>query len=69
MSEATGRQPFTVWKCDKCAHIDLVQWSGGTHEDPYHETRCDGQPLGAPFYLVSADEYLDVMLAVGETAP
>ncbi len=64
MAEATGKQPFKVWRCDKCAHVDLVEWGGGSHRDPYHETRCTGQPTG-PFYLISQDEYLDFLLETG----
>ena len=66
--EATGRQPFVVWKCENCARIDLEQWVGGTHRDPYHETRCSGQPIETPFYLVSQDEYLDVLLQTAQKA-
>ena len=69
MSEiATGRQPIIVWKCSNCGRVNREEWMSGSHmqlggsdaTDP--EQRCYGQAEG-PFYLLSRDEYLDVMLA------
>jgi hypothetical protein len=58
---ADGQQPVTVWRC-RCGFVSEERWYGGTHADRRDiNQRCTGEANG-PFYLVHADQYLDVML-------
>jgi len=60
----TGRQPVNVYKCCKCGRVSRVEWVDGTHvrqDASDQKDRCDGQAEHG--YFISADEYLDWLLA------
>ncbi len=62
--EETGKQPITAWRCAECGMVSEAKWEAGRHRDrsEVNDLWCDGEAAG-PFYLLSRDEYLDVMLS------
>jgi hypothetical protein len=65
--EATGEQPIRAWRCAECGRISAIEWVAGRHVRlgaSETDDWCHGAAEG-PFYLLSQDEYLDVLLETG----
>jgi hypothetical protein len=63
--EPTGEQPVRAWRCDTCGLISEEEWFAGRHADRREaglNKWCYGKATG-PFYLLSQDQYLDVVLS------
>lgn len=65
---STGRQPITAYRCAACGMVSETGWEAGRHRDRNElDEWCHGEAV--VFYLLSLDEYLDVLLARGLVEP
>jgi hypothetical protein len=58
---SNGRAPVKAYRCSRCGWVTDHAWAKG-HRLPDGQTWCPGEATG-PYYLLDADDYIDVMLA------